>query len=205
MIDQGFHAFCKCYHTIDSEGNEALFLEDLKQRHFEMLNHRTDDITLEHASLVMSALGKLHGLTFVLKNQSPKKFQDLVHQMPEVFICGTDDYLREFFEELKSRIMGSLDSNRDSAIISKLTRLFGESHFDIAMRCVDGAAAEPYAVICHGDCWNNNFLFKYDEVRYDSIVGPAVPKSKYIPFIGSKSIGSEICGLAARSICITRD
>jgi hypothetical protein len=30
---------------------------------------------------------------------------------------------------------------------------------------IDGAAAEPYSVICHGDCWNNNIMYRY-EVRH---------------------------------------
>lgn len=169
VIGRGFHAYCACYHSVSSEMNEALFLEDLKPREFEMLNHRTEDISRDHASLVLSALGKLHGLSFVLKKLSPNKFHAFAQKIPEVFICSSDQYMREFFEELKCRILGCLDSNADQAIISKLKHLFGESHFDVAMRCIDGSAAEPYAVICHGDCWNNNILFKYDEVSLGRI------------------------------------
>lgn len=165
VFAKGFHAYCECYHSIDLELSEALFLEDLKQQNFEMLNHRMADISREHACLVLIGLGRFHGLSFVLKNQSPDKFREFVQQMSEVFICKNDEYMREFFEDLKVRILGSLDLNTDSVIMSKLKHLFGKSHFDVALQCIDGAAAEPYAVICHGDCWNNNLLFKYDKVR----------------------------------------
>lgn len=163
-IDDQFRAYCECFHSIDSDMNEALFLEDLGQQKFKMLNHRIEAMSMDHARLVLTALGQLHGISFVLKNQSAAEFAQLVQQMPEVFICSSDEYLREFFEELKIRILGSLDPMEDSAIISKLQHLFGASHFEVARSCVDGLIAEPYAVICHGDCWNNNILFKYDKV-----------------------------------------
>lgn len=40
---------------------------------------------------------------------------------------------------------------------------------DMVKELTTGKLAEPYAVICHGDCWNNNMLFKNEvcmEVKF---------------------------------------
>lgn len=55
-----------CYRTINIEFNEALFMDDLKLKGFEMFD-RHKEITIDHAVLVMKVLGKLHAVSYAMR------------------------------------------------------------------------------------------------------------------------------------------
>lgn len=63
----GFVEYPKCYRTIDEEPIETLFLEDMSVRGFSIINRYTQEVTADHAYLVMKALAKLHAISFALK------------------------------------------------------------------------------------------------------------------------------------------
>lgn len=167
--DKGFHEYSECYRTIDDVMNESLFIEDLKETNFEMIDHRTEEITFEHACLVMATLGKFHALSFASKDQSSEKFNALAAQMPEILFGREDDYVCKLLYGQRQRILDCLKDTGDAALIAKVKRVFVDPVENVAYECVSGKSAEPFAVICHGDFWNNNILFKYDEVRHGKI------------------------------------
>lgn len=162
----GFHEYSECYRTIDDDMSESLFIEDLKETNFEMIDPRTDQITVEHARLVMATLGKFHALSFASKDQSPQTFDAFAAKMPEILFRREDDYINQLLEGQRQRIVDSLEDTGDAALIAKVKRVFVEPVENVAYGCVDGQKAEPYAIICHGDFWSNNILFKYDEVKF---------------------------------------
>lgn len=161
-----FHEYSECYRTIDDDMNESLFIEDLKETNFVMIDHRTEEVTFEHACLVMATLGKFHALSFASKDQSSKKFHALAAQMPEILFRREDDYIRKLLDGQRKRILDCLEDTGDALLIAKVKTVFVDPVENVAYECVSGKSAEPYAVICHGDFWNNNILFKYDEVRH---------------------------------------
>lgn len=160
--ENGFFEYTKCYGYVDEEYEEAFFLENLNTQQFETADSRTDPITIDHARLVLSRLGKFHALSLALKTKNPEKFQNFVKNVPEVFLGNRMSSL--FVNGLKSKVEGVLNDS-DTEIKAKLNEAFGDSYLAGARRLVDGTAAEPYSVICHGDLKTTNFMFKFDEVR----------------------------------------
>lgn len=165
IAETGFHEYSECYRTIDDDMSESLLIEDLRETNFVMIDHRTEEVSFEHASLVMATLGKFHALSFASKDQAPEKFNAFAAKMPEILFRQEDAYISKLLDGQRQRIAECLADTGDSALIAKINRVFVKPVENVAYGCVAGQAAEPYAVICHGDFWNNNILFKYDEVN----------------------------------------
>lgn len=164
--ENGFHEYAECYGVVDREPDESLLLEDLKEAGFVMIDHRKDRVTIDHARLVFDALGKFHALSFALRDQQPDKFRDLAERIPEILLrLNNSDALRGYFDWLKGLVYSAIDESESSTLV-KIKEKIDDSLFEVGAAMVDGAAAEPYAVICHGDCWINNILFHFDEVSF---------------------------------------
>lgn len=162
--ENGFYQYPECYKFIDEDESECLFLEDLRESNCEMIDIRNKAITIEVARLVLSTLGRFHALSFALKDKQPAKFKKFAEQIPEIFLIDRKTGLVEYMETYKPLIYGVVNEDEDD-IRKKLDNLFEKSVFDATKKFVNGADAEPYAVICHGDCWSNNFLYQFDEVN----------------------------------------
>lgn len=83
--------------------------------------------------------------------------------MKDVFAERTADVvLVDYMNSLMDRAKATLNADTDADLIEKFTSIFEGNVMNIMVQMTDGSLSEPNAVICHGDCWNNNLLFKYD-------------------------------------------
>lgn len=161
--ENGFNEYINCYTTTNEEMSESLILEDLKQRHFEMIDIQQEPLTFNHISLLMKTIGKFHALSFALRDQQSNKFQALIGQLDEIFwgnvaprfdlMCKTSQ--KEFYSVLE-------EENRFD-LLQKMNELIGNDFRSTVNRFTSGLRAEPYSVICHGDLTTYNIMFRKNE------------------------------------------
>lgn len=163
LEENGFTEYPKCYRTIDKVLDECILLEDLSVRDFRIVDRFTEDITATHAKLVMETLGKFHAISFALKDQKPEKFNELASNMTEHFIRRDDNLLRGYFDKQAECASSVLFGEEDADVIVKVKKLFETNALEVASDCLDPEPTGSASVIAHGDTWQNNTMFKYDQ------------------------------------------
>ncbi|XP_055304442.1 uncharacterized oxidoreductase dhs-27-like [Sitodiplosis mosellana] len=158
-----FNESAKCYFSISEELSESLFLEDLRSKRFEMINYRKKSVTFEHVSLVMNSLGKFHGISFALKDQQPEKFKELASLSFEQYWTFLESEFNDHYFDTLKRLTTILEEKKRFDLLEKFNRAAGVDQCATIFNLVASAAAEPYAVICHGDLTTYNSMFRYDE------------------------------------------
>lgn len=146
-----FHEFPECYKTITTEFNECLFIEDLTQTNFKMIDR--DAVTPEHILLVMKTMAKFHAVSFAIKNQEPEKFAEIVSNLDEViFTRGENNEFANLMNQGEIFAMNCTD-DEDVHLVKALLHLYQTNQYDLMTELVK---TEPYSIVLHGDLWLNN-------------------------------------------------
>lgn len=155
-IKEPFDNYPKCFGTLLMDDMEVLVLDNLKFKNF-CVHDRKQPMNKEHILKVVKTYGKLHAISYAIKDQKPEFFKQLASQLGDVFV--------EFSklsspEEPRSPLQDVVDiaiKNNSNDIAEKADNLKDNAIFAYKITDPD----DPYAIILHGDCWNNNFMFKY--------------------------------------------
>ena len=155
----GFFNFPKCYFAeFDDELQDSvIIMEDLHERGCKMWD-KYKPANFEHARYVMEYLGRLHAVSFAMKAQRPDifdEFKELEDFMSTIQNDGFDQMMNAAMENAIAGIPANTPNVR-----GKMLRLQAELK-QVMMDLVRPEQAEPFAVIGHGDCWTNNFMFEY--------------------------------------------
>lgn len=166
LSENGFNEYPDYYFSVNEEFSECLFIEDLCRRNFEMINQRKESITFDHMCLLMKALGKFHAISFALKDQQPEKFSELTNLITERYWTiwtAPKSETESFFLGMLNRLTNVLREDNRLDLLEKFDKIVGDDIATTIFQLVSGAAAEPYAVICHGDVTINNTMYSKDE------------------------------------------
>jgi thiamine kinase-like enzyme len=107
----------------------------------------------------MENLGRLHAVAFAFKNKHPKEHEQ-IKNFTDFFSAQIDDpRFQFFFTSLLDQAIGTLEEG-DIRRRNKMQNLKANVA-SILKEVTNGKLAEPYAILNHGDCWTNNFLFQY--------------------------------------------
>lgn len=153
----------QCYSTISDELSEALFLEDLELRQFEVFEFRKNSITFEHISLAMQALGKFHALSFAVKDQQPHKFKQFSSRLSEQFWVMTHSSYVNVYSIMLENLLACLEEEGRLDLLDRFRKMNGDQTFANIFHLISGESAEPYSVICHGDLTTNNSMFRKND------------------------------------------
>ncbi|CAG9802885.1 unnamed protein product [Chironomus riparius] len=161
---EGFHEVPICYKTLTEEPYEGIFMEDLKASGFDMFDLRKD-LTKDHVFLVMKALAKMHAIFYSIKDQNPEWTVKYKTQK-DLFILMTEkgkSPMDPWFESMKKQALKVINESENTDMVEKINKLLNNKFNKLIENCFDLEKAEPYATLCHGDCWNNNMLFRFDD------------------------------------------
>ena len=136
-----------------------LILEDMTSRGFQMVDKFTP-LDFEHCKIVLDTIGKFHGRSIIFENKNQENMLQFL-QRKKVDL-HSPDYLMQ--GAIQTDIKGV------SSIIDLIKKNHNKKQWDNVKKKLKDEAKNYYKkikvtegkkVLCHGDLWSNNLLFKY--------------------------------------------
>lgn len=147
----------KCYGGSLTEPDEAMVLQNLRADGY-VVRDKRNPFDEAHIELALNYYARLHALSFALCSQRPEVFKNLANcvenPLPIIF--------PNFVDAAKERMRWNAQMLRDKGLVEEAEaaeRIIEDAENVFFIN--EGAVGE-YRVFVHGDCWNNNMLFKYD-------------------------------------------
>ncbi|KAF7269451.1 hypothetical protein GWI33_017502 [Rhynchophorus ferrugineus] len=147
------------YYSGSSKADEMyLAMENLKLLNYEMYDKKKF-LDEEHLKFIFRLYGKYHALSFVLKDQKPEDYRAITAKSVKVY------------EEMKEGLVIAMKSSLKPAVDAFDSEEFKIQH-ERSQKVLDDlqdlyVKSTRYQGKCgciiHGDCWSNNFFFKYSD------------------------------------------
>lgn len=151
----------ECFYVSGDSGAEMIFLEDLRPRGFRMGDSKKG-LDVGHTKLVLQELARFHAASLLLLAKTSNQDLAVKYDFLKMDWTNFGDNARDFVQRFLSFVMnknadilhlvGGYKTAEDW-LITNSSRGYEmmEDHLNTVM---------PFDVICHGDCWNNNILFR---------------------------------------------
>ncbi|KAG5668327.1 hypothetical protein PVAND_016271 [Polypedilum vanderplanki] len=158
--------------------NDFLIMENLNEfGYFPTSRQQAMDLSL--CRLIMQTLGRFHGLSFIIRDQSPNLFEQLSIVLDETYYAAR---LKNWYGNfIQTQIEIALDAVEKiyggTEIEAKAKKFLKDGNlYDKMVKFTH--TRNRFSVISHGDCWTPNFLIK--TIKHD---GKDIPvKAKMIDF-----------------------
>nr|XP_045586384.1 uncharacterized protein LOC123748238 isoform X1 [Procambarus clarkii]XP_045586385.1 uncharacterized protein LOC123748238 isoform X2 [Procambarus clarkii] len=154
----------KWFHTSLEKDKEMIFLEDLRSREFKMFD-RKKGMDVAHATLVLQELARLHAASLLVKATAPE--QDLADRFTYVKVewINFSEHAKKIFNDMFAGALAGGEEMLHDIEGYKVAELWLAKHKNNCANLFQSqlVRSPKFDVICHGDCWNNNVLFRYNE------------------------------------------
>uniref|UniRef100_A0A1A9WWV3 CHK domain-containing protein n=1 Tax=Glossina brevipalpis TaxID=37001 RepID=A0A1A9WWV3_9MUSC len=154
-----FKAIPECYYA----RSDLLIMEDLRVRGFQMPD-RKQGLTLNETQLVLQKVAHFHALSLSYKFEKPAQFENFRKLTTEGLFCKDNEtWYKNYYDKLlESAIEMVSDVLAENSKYLKALKGFAESSTFFS-NMVDMVNEDTnLTALCHGDCWANNFLYRYE-------------------------------------------
>uniref|UniRef100_A0A0A9VYS8 Citrate synthase, mitochondrial n=1 Tax=Lygus hesperus TaxID=30085 RepID=A0A0A9VYS8_LYGHE len=168
--------FPDCHHA----SSQLIVLQDLQPLGFKMAD-RKKGLDMEHSELAMKALARFHGTSLAMKHVDRVKFEGIRSLTTELaFAPDSEPVFGASVENALRMALTALEDESSAGESWSTSWELGEALHNL--RTLKGSVfrrlqaltrpTEPLSVLCHGDLWLNNMLFRYN--------GDAVEEVKFV-------------------------
>ncbi|XP_069690934.1 uncharacterized protein [Periplaneta americana] len=149
----------KYFYSHSDETASSIVLQDLKQSGFRLVEIKCG-LDLKHCLLVMRTIARFHAATLVLYQKDPDSFKPF---MENAFSKDEDITMENFFRGNITTVAKEVETWPDYK--DKFARKL-HNIGDTALKqwiLETKRKDEEFNVLCHGDLWFNNMMFRYSE------------------------------------------
>jgi len=154
----------RCFYSNLAE--KIIYMEDLKEQGYVSIlrsvpDLKDDILSLDHFKVMVEALAKLHSASY--GTDWAKEFPELFQSDSMFEGAGAEFFKNIFKKSAKSTILpiAEFEFSGNEELLKNIRWLASEDYYNETKKI---AKADPATVnvICHGDCWVNNMMFKID-------------------------------------------
>ena len=153
-----------CYYSSMESGKEILINNDLRENGFKMTDKK-QGMDFDHITLLVNELARMHaGGYLTIKESSHEK---ILSQYPiikdDLFLQDEDHLGMKMFDGLMQNqiniILKILETFPDYEDVSKWINSWRHEWRSVFSKVILDVP-DAFKVFTHGDCWNNNFIFR---------------------------------------------
>lgn len=148
-----------CYYN-DVPPNEVLVLEDLRPSGF-VLADRFQGFDMEHTTLVLTSLAKLHAASVIINENNPDLMEPFHNSFwkPENF-SNAEKFFKGPLKQYSKAVLNWPEFEKKEQYSEKFKNM--ENILREKLLPLWKRNDKKVNVLLHGDSWVNNFMFRYD-------------------------------------------
>lgn len=143
--------------------DDVIVLEDMGHSGFTMTD-KFQPFDFEHCEVLMKTLARFHAKSFIFEEQYKKNLHDeFSHCMQETLWPDKDGRSKAMFDAAVKGTVSIIEMMPDLNVEEK--KVFKQKVIDISANHMGklSPSSKHKNVLCHGDLWANNILYKYDK------------------------------------------
>ncbi|KAJ3646079.1 hypothetical protein Zmor_023690 [Zophobas morio] len=167
-----FDSVPKCYGVYSDEFRLVIVLENLKKLGYDLWP-KAKPLSREVINIVIKDYAKFHATSVALQEQHPKKFRKLLEGSPEDVMkeAFKSSGFENMFKNGVEMVHELLTDNVKNDILEKWLKLKDQVYFILGEM---EPGVDDLKVINHGDCWVNNFLYKFENEEKTNVSKVAI-------------------------------